>query len=69
MWSQQSCPAQGSFTSKEVTHALWTFSKKCYSKASAAKKAWVPKKPHMERPKTPKKEAFYEGTPFVSSFM
>jgi hypothetical protein len=23
----------------------------------------------MERPKTPEKETFYEGTPFVSSFM
>jgi hypothetical protein len=34
-----------------------------------AKKAWVPKKPHRERPKTLEKKTFYEGTPFVSSFM
>jgi hypothetical protein len=33
------------------------------------KKAWIPKKPHVERPKTLEKETFYEGTPSVSSFM
>jgi hypothetical protein len=33
------------------------------------KKAWVPKKPHVERRKTLEKETFYEGTPSVSSFM
>jgi hypothetical protein len=38
-------------------------------KPTPAKKTWVPKKPYVEKQKTPERKISCEGTPFVSSFM
>jgi hypothetical protein len=38
-------------------------------KPTPTKKTWVPKKSYVEIQKTTEREIFYEGTPFVSSFM